>query len=70
MNESIKKSLDTAEEKVESAKDAVSEVSENLADQTKQIADASVEMAKKYPLHTAVGAAAVGLAVGLFLNRK
>ena len=70
ISESLKMKMESAEKTVEEAREAVSKVSGDLTDQTKKLAETSVEIAKKYPLHTAVGAAALGFAVGLFLNRK
>jgi ElaB/YqjD/DUF883 family membrane-anchored ribosome-binding protein len=67
---SMKDKYESVEESALKAKVQISNATEELAEQTKKMADASIEVAKKYPLHTAVGAAAIGFAVGLFLNRK
>jgi len=67
---SMKDKLESAEEAALKAKKQISDATNDFSEQTKKMADASIEVAKKYPLHTAVGAAAVGFAIGLFLNRK
>lgn len=61
---------DQAEEKLS----AVAENLNNLTDKVKQassdLADKSIEMAQKYPVHTALGAVAVGFILGAFLTRR
>ena len=67
---SMKDKYDSVEDSALKAKKQIEDATAELTEQTKKMADASIEVAKKYPLHTALGAAAIGFAVGLLLNRK
>ena len=77
----IKNVMNGAQKKVEeaydSAEDKLSAVAQNLHDMSDKVkkassdlADRSVELAQKYPVHTALGAVAVGFILGAFIARR
>lgn len=45
-------------------------ISDKVVDTTAELSEKSIKTIKKYPLHTAIVAGAVGLIVGAFASRK
>jgi len=66
----MKDKIDKVEEFAQIAQQQLSEAGYDLNEQAKKAAESSIEIAKKYPLHTAVGAATLGLIVGLLINKR
>jgi len=49
--------------------DKVSDISHSAMEASKEGVEKSVVFAKKYPIHTAIGAGVVGFATGFFVNK-
>lgn len=49
--------------------ESVSDLSERVKDVSSNIAQESIAFAKKYPIHTAIGAALVGFFIGAFSQK-
>lgn len=67
-------SSDTSIALLESTKDKLghsfAEVSNKMVETTAELCEKTVDTAKKYPLHTALVAGAVGLIAGASISRK
>lgn len=54
---------------IEQIMDHANEVSQQAMDTSKKAMEKSVELAKEYPLHTAVGAGVLGFVAGVISNK-
>lgn len=70
----LEKNIDDIYEKAE---EKMSYIAQNLSDMTEKvkqassdISDKSIDYVKKYPVHTALGAVAVGFVLGVYLTAR
>ncbi len=61
---------DKAEEKLSAVAENLNQISDKVKRASSDLADKSIEMAQKYPVHTALGAVAVGFVLGAFIARR
>lgn len=66
----VEDAYDSAEDKLSAVAQNLSDISEKVKKASSDLADRSVEIAQKYPLHTALGAVAVGFVVGALVARR
>ncbi len=57
------------DDQVENIINTVSSVSDDAVDKSREVVAKSVQVAKEYPIHTAVGVGAVGFLVGLATSK-
>lgn len=71
--EDLKKNLNGASANAETAMQdlshRVTELTNRMRDMSANLADESATMVKRYPFHTALGAAVIGFVAGAFLLR-
>ena len=60
---------DNTERQLDTVVSNMTDISERAIETSKQTVDKSVEIAKKYPVHTAIGMGAVGFIAGAITNR-
>lgn len=78
---SVEKTRETPREKMNGSKslagatlpeltERMNELTHRAREMTQQAADQSVSMVKRYPFHTALGAAVIGFIAGVMIRRK
>lgn len=66
----VENAYDEAEDKLSQVADNLNKITDKVKQASSDLADRSIEMAQKYPVHTALGAVAVGFILGAFIARR
>lgn len=61
--------LELSKEKFDKIATTVAELHDNMKDTTNRVAEESVELIKKYPEHSALGAGALGFFAGYVISK-
>lgn len=64
----VESATETAEAKMDMVVQNLNDISEKVKKASSDLAERSVQVAQKYPLHTALGAVAVGFILGAFVS--
>jgi ElaB/YqjD/DUF883 family membrane-anchored ribosome-binding protein len=61
--------LELSKEKFDQIASTVSDLHDNMKETTNKVAEESVELIKKYPVHSALGAGAIGFLAGYVISK-